>query len=133
MKKIKEIKISISKLNTNDDKAVLIQDPKVDFKHLSEEANRLIRETENENKFEEIHYDNVDTSRQYFVISIAINIVFISLILVYCYFKFYSPNTWAKVANILSEKDIKSIPKFFVQKVYPKSPYPKRRFRNGRN
>lgn len=115
--KIKEIKVSIPAIHS-DDKTVLIHDHKVDFNYLTEKANRLLKETEYETKFKEIHYDNVDTSQKILMISIGINVIFIISVMAYLYFKFYSPKTWANVARILSKNDITSVPKLFFRIEY---------------
>lgn len=39
----------------------------------------------------------------------------------------------ANVAKVLSKKDIKSVPKLFIENVFPKSPYPKRKLDEEEN
>lgn len=128
--KMKKINVSIPAL-TMKDQAILIHDPKLDFNYLNEKANQLIKDTEYEVKFKEIHYDNENTFTNSLItattISVILNILFIVGLSFCLYRKFYNPITWTKVAKVLSKNETLPLPKLFTQNVYPKSPHPKRK------
>lgn len=101
------------------DDNILIQDYSSDFNNLAEKANKLIEDENTNIKWITIRNENIETTRKSYMLTIFIGLSLLALLAFvtwYLYSRFFSINTWVKLANTLGKhSDI--IPKMFVKTI----------------
>lgn len=101
------------------DDNILIQDYSSDFNNLAEKANKLIEDENTNIKWITIRNENIETTRKSYMLTKFIGLSLLALLAFvtwYLYSRFFSINTWVKLANTLGKhSDI--IPKMFVKTI----------------
>lgn len=106
--------VSIARKDDN----ILIQDSSNDFDMLIEKANKLIEKTETDKKWNDIQYATVHASKKSYGFTTLMTIIILVLIIVviwYLYKKFFSVETWIKLADELGRGNVDRVPQLFIK------------------
>lgn len=108
--------ISIPKLDEN----VLIQDSSIDFDTLIDRANKLIDKTEFDDKWNRMQYQSIQFSRKSYGFTAVVAIIIVALVIAviwYSYRKFFSVDTWIKLADVLGRGNTDRVPPLFIRNI----------------
>lgn len=100
------------------DKNILIQNTIPDFNNLIDQADNILDNFRSETKFKEIHYDQKSNNIYNYIVMILIAVIILLAIVGVIYYirmKFFSIETWVKLARALERQDPDRVPRLFVQ------------------